>query len=103
MADREITDRQRGWLTGELTYWQGVGLVSADQSARILDLYGTPQEISDRRTARGLLRLSSLAALLVGLGVLLLIGYNWEALPAAAKLVIIFGTLVATHAAGLVL
>jgi uncharacterized membrane protein len=103
MAEREITDRQWAWLTGELTSWQAMGLLGEDQAARILGLYGSPQELSQRRTARGLMTLASLAAFLVGLGVLLLIGYNWEALPAAVKLVLIFGALLATHAGGLAL
>ena len=37
---------------------------------------------------------------LVGLGVLLLIGYNWEQMPAPLKVTAIFGALIGTHAAG---
>ena len=100
MAERDLNDRQRIWLTGELTYWQAAGLVTEDQVGRILDLYGTPQEIRERRTARGLLTLASLAALLVGLGVLLLIAYNWESLPDSVELALVFGALMGIHAIG---
>src|SRR5262249_32860265 len=103
MAERDLNDRQRIWLTGELVYWQTAGLVSEDQVARILDLYGTPQEIRARRTARGLLTLAGLAALLVGLGVLLLIAYNWESLPDWVELALVFGALVGIHAIGFTL
>ena len=97
VANREISDRQRSWLIGELTGWHALGLVSSDQVASILDLYGTPEEAAQRRGARALFTLTSLAALLVGLAALLLIGYNWEAMPSAFKLAIIFGVLLATH------
>jgi uncharacterized membrane protein len=103
MAVRDLNERQRLWLTGELAYWQTAGLVSEDQAARILDLYGTPQEIRERQTARGLLTLASLAALLVGLGVLLLIAYNWENLPDWVELALVFGALVGIHAIGFAL
>ena len=98
MANREISDRQRNWLIGELTGWHALGLVSSDQVASILELYGTPEEAAQRRGARALFTLTSLAALLVGLAALLLIGYNWEAMPSAVKLAIIFAVLLATHA-----
>ena len=96
VANREITDRQRGWLNGELTCWHALGLVSSDQVARILELYGTPEDAAERRGG-AVFTLTSLAALLVGLAVLLLVGYNWESMPAAVKLAVIFVVL-AGHA-----
>jgi uncharacterized membrane protein len=103
MAEREITDRQRAWLAGELTHWYAEGLVSEDQVSRILDLYGTSQQITERQTARGLMTLASLAALMVALGVVLLIAYNWEALPDSVELALIFGALAGMHAIAYVL
>lgn len=97
MANREITDRQRNWLVGELSAWNDAGLVTSDQAEKILAIYGTPEEVAERRGARAIFTLTSLAALLVGLAVLLLIGYNWEDMPPALKLVIIFSVLIATH------
>ena len=67
VASREITDKQRGWLTGELTCWNALGLLSSDQAARILELYGTPEDAAERRGAARCSRLPGLAALLVGL------------------------------------
>lgn len=103
MTNREITDKQRGWLRGELSFWNSLGLLSSDQAARILELYGTLEDAAERRGARALFTLTSLAALLVGLAGLLLVGYNWEAMPAAAKLAIIFTVLLATHACAFLL
>jgi uncharacterized membrane protein len=100
VASREITDQQRGWLSGELNCWNALGLMDSDQIARILELYGTPEEAAERRGARALFTLTSLAALLVGLAALLLIGYNWQAMPAAVKLAIIFAVLLGTNACG---
>lgn len=100
MADREISERQRRWLVGELGCWQARGILAEDQAARILELYGTTEELAERRGARALFTLSGLAALLVGLALMLLIGYNWEAMPAAVKLVLVYTTLVGTHAIG---
>ncbi len=41
----------------------------------------------------------AVAAMLVGLGVLLLIGYNWEQMAAPLKITAVFGALIGTHAA----
>ncbi|MFO0888572.1 MAG: DUF2157 domain-containing protein [Isosphaeraceae bacterium] len=103
MAARDISDRQRAWLLGEIASWNAQGLIRSDQMAGILELYGTPEELAERRGARALFTLTSLAALLVCLAVLLLIGYNWQDMPAAVKLAIIFLVLLGTHACGFVL
>jgi len=42
----------------------------------------------------------AIAGLLVGVAVFLLVGYNWEAMPSSLKLVVIFGVIVGTYAAG---
>jgi uncharacterized membrane protein len=100
MARRSISVKQRAWLASQLDDWRSCDIVSADQSSRILDLYETPTELAERGRSELLLVLTSLAAFLIGLAVLLLIGYNWHAMPAAVKLLIIFTVLIATHALG---
>jgi uncharacterized membrane protein len=100
MTGREISERQRQWLVGELTWWQARGILTEAQAAEVLELYGTSEERAERRGARALLTLTSLAALLVGLAVLLLIGYNWEVMPAGVKLALVVAALVGTHAGG---
>ncbi len=65
-----------------------------------MGLYESRDTFQARQQSRGLLVLLALAAVLVGLGVLLLISYNWEQMPASLKVTAIFGALIATHAAG---
>lgn len=100
---REITEQQRSWLVSQLENWRGEGIVSGEQAGAILSLYGTQEEIRQRRQSQAILTLVSLAALLVGMGVLLLIGYNWESMPIAAKVIAILGAVTATHATGFLL
>src|SRR5439155_1864733 len=100
MTRRTITDRQRGWLHDELEVWRQHGIVSFEQAGKILDLYESTTEVADRQRSRAVFTLMSVAALLVGLAVLLVIGYNWEDLPSPVKLALIFGVLLGTHAAG---
>lgn len=103
MTKRFIDAHQRAWLVAALDDWRSLGLLSEDQPGPILDLYETQTELAERKHSLALLTLMGIAALMVGLGVLLLIGYNWQAMPAAVKLVIIFGFVGGTHGLGLYL
>ena len=100
MGRRTLADGTRAWLLGEMEVWRASGLVSPEQASRILDLYETPVEVSRRKHSLAIFALMSVAAFLVGLAALLLIGYNWEAMPAEAKLAVIFGVILTTYAAG---
>ena len=79
--------------------WRAGGILSDDQPARILDLYETPAEIAQRKHSIALFALSGVAALMIGLAALLLVSYNWQAMPAALKLTVIFGVLLGSYAA----
>ncbi len=103
MAQRGISANQRDWLASQLDDWRAAEIIAPDQAARILGLYETPAQLAQRGRSLLLTTLMGVAALLVAMAVLLLIGYNWQAMPAAVKLLIIFSVLVATHAAGFVL
>jgi hypothetical protein len=100
---RPLSQLQRTWLQGELKVWQAQGLVRAEQVEDILGLYEMPQERADRQQSLALFALQGIALLFVGLAILLVIGYNWQALPAAAKLIVLFGGLLIAHGAGLYL
>ncbi len=100
MSGRSISGRLRGWLLGEMDLWRGEGILSEDQAARIVGLYETPADISRQKKSLAQFTLMGLAASMIGLAVLLLIGYNWSAMPAAMKLIIIFGTIIGTYAGG---
>jgi uncharacterized membrane protein len=84
---------------GELKVWQAQGLVRAEQVEDILGLYEMPQERADRQQSLALFALQGIAVLFVGLAVLLVIGYNWQELPAAAKLIVLFSGLLIVHGA----
>jgi uncharacterized membrane protein len=66
-------------------------------------LYEGAGELAERGRSRAVSVLMAAAATLVGLAALLLIGYNWDALPRGTKLVIVLGTVALTHAAGFTL
>jgi len=100
MSGRSISGRLRGWLLGEMDLWRSEGILSEDQAARIVGLYETPVDIAQQKSSLAQLTLMGLAALMICLAALLLIGYNWSAMPAALKLIIIFGTIVGTYAGG---
>jgi uncharacterized membrane protein len=100
MSKWSISVRERTWLAEQLGRWQTEQIVSSEQASRVLGLYESSAELAERGRSKLLLALMGVAALLVGLAALLLVGYNWHALPAAIKLLIIFGALVAAHVAG---
>ena len=100
---REITEPQRNWLAAEIDAWQALGVLNNEQARAVLGLYATPEQFGKRRQSRAITTLLALSALLIGLGVFLLVAYNWEAMPSALKVVIILAALLATHATGLAL
>jgi len=101
MKKRILPDKQRRWLQTELAGWRESGIVSPEQTARILACYESPEEAGRRKRSRFTLAISGIAALLFGLAVILVISHNWDGMPRAAKLAVIFGVVIATHAAGL--
>jgi uncharacterized membrane protein len=97
---RKISDGVRHWLSGEITSWVAEGIISRDQSERILSRYESASEIADRKHSAATFVLMGLAGLMVGLAALLLVGYNWSDMPAGVKLGILFGSLLAAHGLG---
>jgi uncharacterized membrane protein len=100
---RTLSQLQHDWLAAELAVWRQAALISSDQAAGILGLYETAQDRRDRNRSWLIYTLVGLAAVLFGAAALLLVGYNWYALPAVVKLAVVFGTIVATYALGLYL
>ncbi|MEJ5277040.1 MAG: DUF2157 domain-containing protein [Thermogemmata sp.] len=100
MRKRSISTRLWSWLHDELQAWRAEAILSEEQAQRILDLYETSSESAERQRLRGIFTLMAVAGLLVGLAVLLLIGYNWEKMLAWQKLVIIFGVILGTYTGG---
>jgi hypothetical protein len=96
---RSLSQRQRTWLLSEIKVWQAHGLVRTEQADDILALYEMPHESAARQQSLAVFALRGIAVLFVGLAVLLVIGYNWQELPAAAKLTILFGSFLSVHGA----
>lgn len=97
---REITRARREWLEGEVSLWRRMGLLGEEQAQALMGLYESTEIARARQQSKGILTLLALAATFVGLGVLLLIGYNWDQMPAVFKVAAVFSALVGTHAAG---
>lgn len=90
---RQVSTRQRAWLERETADWQADGTIDAASRAAILSRYTAE---SDER--RGLIAVVLLAVGMCSVGLLLLIGYNWDVIPRAAKLGIVIGALAAAFA-----
>lgn len=98
-AGRTLPPQRRQWLEAEAAEWAAAGLIDRDAAARILALYETEEGARARRWRLAIAALSALAALMVVVGIVLLIGYNWERIPRDAKVAIIFGAVTACFAA----
>ena len=83
------------WLHGEIVTWIKDGLITPDQAQQLQQRYPLIKGVSWGRIV-----LSSIGAILFGLGVILLFAYNWEVMPKVAKLAVVFGALAAAHIAG---
>jgi len=84
------------WLRQEVAQWRAEGLIDGALAQRILSRYPASAERNWSRIV-----FSSIGAVLVGLGVILFFGYNWQALPKFAKLALVVGALALAHASGL--
>jgi uncharacterized membrane protein len=107
---RDLSDRHRHWLSGELEHWRSTGIVSPEQCQQILDSYITVAEAGQRKRHFASFALAALAALLVGLAVLLLVAHNWALViarwggsPRIAKLAAIFLIVAGSYGGALLL
>lgn len=92
-------DKHSRWLSKELDRWSANGLVTPDQAARIRALYPPPEA----GAPWGMIAFSGIGAVVLGLGVILLLAYNWDAIPSLLRLVLVLLATGAAHTAGLVL
>lgn len=98
MPRLRISDKQRSWLMAQIAQWRGQEILTQEQASLIIDSYESALESSDRKRTMALRTVMDIAALLLGLGVLSLVGYNWERMSATWKLLVIFGAILATYA-----
>jgi uncharacterized membrane protein len=85
------------WLQEQLKSWVAEGLISAQQAEQIRQRYPEPKG----GAPWGTIIFAGLGAIVFGLGVILLFAYNWQAIPKAGKLAVIFLSILASHATGL--
>jgi uncharacterized membrane protein len=85
------------WLWSESKQWVERGLISETQAAGIRGLYPEPKAGLPWST----IIFSGLGGTIAGLGVILLVAYNWHALDRYTKLALIFAGMAGLHGAGL--
>jgi uncharacterized membrane protein len=90
-------NKQVQWLMKELDGWVGRGLISQEQALQIRGLYPEAQP----GLPWGTIIFSGIGAVITGLGVILLLAYNWAAIPKMVKLGIVFGALMGFYASGI--
>jgi len=88
------------WLVAETERWTKARIISAEQAVQIRALYPAAME-TGTRPPWGLLLFTGLGAVVLGLGVILLLAYNWDEIPKFGKLALIFGSVVAAHTGAL--
>lgn len=86
------------WLKQEVAQWRAEGLIDDTLAQRILARYADAGG-----HGWGRFTFSAIGAVLVGLGVILFFAYNWQDIPKAVKLVLVFGALAAAHGSGIAL
>ena len=89
--------KHTAWLHEQLKSWVAEGLLSSGQADVLRQRYPEP----NAGVPWGVIIFSGLGAVVCGLGVILLLAYNWQDIPKAGKLGLIFVSILAAHATGL--
>jgi len=84
------------WLLAEIERWTSEQIISPEQAAKLRSRYAEPASA----VPWGLLVFATAGAVVIGLGVILLFAYNWDEIPKAGKLALIFGATIAAHVSG---
>ncbi|BCW97380.1 MAG: hypothetical protein KatS3mg024_0207 [Armatimonadota bacterium] len=98
-------DELKTWIAGEVAQWHREGLIRDDQARLILARYGlagddTATALGHRRIAQAL---AILGAILVGAGVILVVGANWESIPRLLRLLLLMGLIAFLYGSGFIL
>ncbi|MCW9089360.1 MAG: DUF2157 domain-containing protein [Gammaproteobacteria bacterium] len=86
------------WLARQLPQWVDESIISPAQAEALRERYPLKDTIN-----LGRLLLTGIAAVMIGLGVILLFAYNWSAMGKLSKLAVIFAFLGGAHVAALLL
>lgn len=82
------------WLLAEIDRWSSEKIISPGQADQLRSRYAEPAGA----VPWGLLVFATAGAIVIGLGVILLFAYNWDAIPKFGKLALIFGAVIGAHA-----
>ena len=83
------------WLFAEVDSWLREGVISESQADLLRARYHPGEERN-----WGMIVLTSVGSVIFGLGLILLIAYNWEKMGRYTKLLLIFASMAAAHYAG---
>jgi len=89
--------KQNQWLWDESRKWEQKGLVTGQQGDQIRALYPKPAGA----LPWSMMIFSGLGAVIAGMGIILMIAYNWQSLHKFAKLGLILGGIAGLHAGGI--
>ena len=90
-------NKHYAWLKEELPSWIAQGIITQEGSEKLLTRYA--QASSSSRS--GSFAFSIVGAVLVGLGIISILGYNWEYLGHMARTLLAFGLLLSAQALAL--
>src|SRR5690349_2170032 len=96
-------DNKTRWLLAEIDRWKADGVVTPEQADQLRARYDQPPAatVAANAVPWGLLVFATAGAIVIGLGVILLLAYNWDDIPKAGKLALVFAAVIAAHAAGI--
>jgi len=83
------------WLVTESEAWQRDGLITDEQRRAILARYAPSPNASQQASSA----ITWLAVLLAGIGAIVLIAWNWTAIPASVKVLLSAGPMLGLYAA----
>ena len=84
------------WLRDQIGTWLDEGLIDAGQAETLRARY----PVSDQDTPWSRIIVSSVGAIVFGLGIILFFAYNWADMHKVTKLALVFGAVLAAHGTG---
>ncbi len=83
-----MSAKHERWLAQETPKWVQAGIIAPEAAERLHAYYGIAGEPSGRRWA--MVIFSVIGAALIGLGIIMLLGYNWDQLSRGMRAIISF-------------
>lgn len=98
-----LADIVADWLWVKLREWVELGVIRPEQRQAIEDLYLWPPRLTKPQTPEKpvnlILTLEIIGALLIGIGLITFIAFNWPHLPNVAKLALVLAIIATVHLA----